>query len=458
MEVNISEPTNGFKTWHIILIVIGVIIVIVGSILGGVYFMMPEPTPPPPPPQTQFPQETVKLPEQTTATEASGRQTEIGKGLSDESVRALEASRITSQADSKNDTQKFLEWMGIVKTLEQPSNAQQGTTIPKGTECTDDVDCDGFDSKCDNGYCKKFSKVAVGDIVQMEFSTTSNGVCASNDKRSRMVAEGLVRKVDNTEQLVHIQWYALKNKDPIEGKETWECSWSRDSQPSDWVALYFGDENTDPERDYGLKSVVSFKEVVENMNVISNKTLEATFTDPIMVTMSGCYQINDEPYNEANVVYVNKDQTKCRVTNEEARAVMCKDSVTKKKQLEVLPRNTDPKTLETCTYVPRAGPGGDCSVNGVCLPGSSCGAGKCFEICDKIPEGYNLGCFNAADVPRVGTYNCDYNSCTTQLEKRRADKMCYCCTKITTDNEKEECSLQPIIGCNANEKTYCKYM
>lgn len=448
MDYPITQNQGGWKTWHIVLIIAIIAIILSSSVGIAIFFMRrePEPAPPPPPPEPL-------LPEQKTASEASDRQTKTAAALSDESVRALEISKKSNSESGENnsDTQGFLEWLGVVESARKRDTSKK----LDGDECVDDVDCDGFEFKCDNGYCKKFSMANVGDIVQIEFNTTSPGVCASNERKSRMTAEGLVRKVDHPNGKVHIKWYALKNQDPINAEDVWKCSFSRDDQPGEWIDFYFGDENTNPEKDYGLKSILTFKEVAENIKVIPSKKLESTFPDPILIGTEGCYHINNEEYNDQNVVYIDKQNNKCRVPSKEARIVLCKDNITKANRLEVVPRGTKLETIPSCDFATRAGPGGDCSKNGVCLDGSVCRGGRCFEVCDKVEGGFNLGCTNASDVPKTGSYFCNYDACATNLALRRQNKLCYCCTK---SGEKETCSLQPVQGCTSNATTYCKFL
>lgn len=458
-EYNPTPPTppagepkkGGILKWIIIIIVITVVL---GSCIAGIAYYMGGRS------NTKTPEEIEaeknradlqatndKLKMELAADEAKyekQQDVQLQKAIIDKRAQIKESENqlaiinrtiATNQSSTPKENQSWIDY--LTSKISSPSTTPPSTTSPpsssppsppegsNGVKCKDDIDCGGFEYACQQGYCVLMTKVTKGDVVQQRFTTTAAGVCASNENLSEMVAEGLVKLVDTANKTVHIEWYALKNNKPISTKPAWECGWIKEDSDAEWVTKYLGDENKDPSVDYGLKSVMTYKEVAKNINIIPQGTLKSQLPQPILVTQSGCYYYGDAVVPGENLVSIGM-ANKCRVGDAEAQAVLCKD-VIKSTKMEILGRTTKYTDLPQCIYQPRGGPGGDCSTSGVCLPGSVCQNGKCFEVCDDKSKIESVGCPTHNEVPRASVYSCDYSKCADLTTSRRAEGKCWCC-------------------------------
>ena len=91
----------------------------------------------------------------------------------------------------------------------------------------------------------------VNDLVQFEWQPpdTATDLCAPSKGKS--IAYGAVKKVDG--MTVSVRWMIIKN--PYGSVKYWPCCWKRSLTDNAWNMKYWGDENTDPTYNSGLKSV-----------------------------------------------------------------------------------------------------------------------------------------------------------------------------------------------------------
>ncbi len=353
------------------------------------------------------------------------------------------------------------------KTVEKKNVLSKPPTNSNGVKCEDSTDCDGFEYVCKEGWCTLAIDIKRGDIVHYEFSSNLPKVCASNDTKSMMIAEGIVRKVEpGGEGAVHIQWHFVRNTTPTDKQPGWKCAWSREDptlEPA-WITEFLGDEDTNPSSGYGLKSVMTFKEASQSLSIVEQKELESKIMYPSLLTQKGCYY--GGPGNEDKIIKLTTDRESiCRIQDEDARKALCKGNpdVVVADYVEILGKYKDPKLIPVCKYQPISGPGGQCDENGICQTGSYCKDGRCYEKCDDISKlpgnAFDLGCPSSDTVPRTGTYFCDYNACGPAANKHRQNIMCYCCddTKTCAHIKSEDCKPNP-KGVFPKAGAYCKFV